>query len=80
MDDAVGRFRAGGEARAIGELTAMRSRTRAFERGGGGIASREAEDLVAFLLELSDDGGADEPRGSGDEYLMLGSLRGVGDR
>ncbi len=67
VDDAIGLLRAGAQAVEVVEGTAMDLRACGGDGFGRGVRTREADDLVAGLDQLGDDGGADETGRAGDE-------------
>jgi hypothetical protein len=60
VDHAVRRGRSPAQALRVVEGAAVRSRPGRGEHGGGPGGAGEADDLVARLLQLPDDGGTDE--------------------
>ena len=62
VDDAVGLLRAGAQAVEVVEGAAMDLGAGGGDGFGRGVRTGEAEDLVAGLDQLGDDGGADRNR------------------
>ncbi|GAA0273883.1 hypothetical protein GCM10009527_082930 [Actinomadura nitritigenes] len=68
VDDTVGRGGGRGEALQIVEVASVHLGTGGRQRGGGLVRAGQADDLVSRVEKFGNDGGADVPGGSGDEY------------
>ena len=79
VDDAVGRRGAGAQAVEVVEAAAVHLGARGGDRLGRGVGAGEADDLVAGIDELGDDGGADPAACAGDEYAHESDLLWPGD-
>ena len=68
VDDPVGRGGGGAQALEVVEAAAVDLGAGGGDRLGRGVGAGEADDLVAGIDELGDDGGADPAAGAGDEH------------